>query len=283
MKTVLAIAGALRRPRRFQAQEPVIPPQSPIEITSCSPPGLRPTSRALCFADGMSKQLGGAEGSSSTVRGGARSATIRRLRRQTDTRSSGIPTRSPRLSLGNCCLSTTTEFEAVARVLVESPVLAVKATRNGRRSVSSSPTRNRVQGHHRRNSGIGSHTHRYPCVALIPGGSRRCESRRPARRLTVGHSRRGRQDPRAQPVLESLVSPTVARGSRLAHRTAALLYDQREPMRCACAADARVSDGDCLGTRFRVGDELPASSISSRPSPRAPATSTRTAPRLELV
>src|SRR5258706_15463446 len=125
MKTALAIAGALLA-AAVQAQEPSFPTKGPIEITVLFPAGSSADVTARLLADGMSKQLGGAKVIvfNRPGAGGAIGYTYVAAQKPDGYwlgwKSNSV---SPTYHSGSLPFDYQA-FDAVARVLVESPVLA---------------------------------------------------------------------------------------------------------------------------------------------------------------
>src|SRR5437660_10882512 len=127
MKAGLSLVGALLA-AAVQAQEPSFPHKSPLEITVLFPAGTSADVTARLLADGMSKQLGGAKVLVVNRPGAGGGIGYKYVASQ---KADGYA-----IVWNSNSISTTFhsgmlpfdyhEFEAVARVLVESPVLAVK-------------------------------------------------------------------------------------------------------------------------------------------------------------
>jgi len=160
MRTGSIFAGALLA-ATIQAQEPAFPQKAPIEITVLFPAGSSADVTARLLADGMSKQLGAKvivfnrPGAGGAI--GYRYVAAQRL--------DGYS-----LVWNSNSISTTfhsgllpfdyREFDAVARVLVESPVIAVHGESKWKTLVQLvADAKSRPKGITVGNSGIGSHTH----------------------------------------------------------------------------------------------------------------------------
>src|SRR5467141_1707584 len=161
MKSVLTFVGALLA-AAVQAQEPSFPHKGPIEITVLFPAGTSADVTARLLADGMSKQLGGAKVLVINRPGAGGGIGYRYVASQ---KADGYA-----IVWNSNSISTTYHsgmmpldyraFDAVARVLVESPVIAVlgdskwKSLRELVADAKSRPKQMTVG-----NSGVGSHTH----------------------------------------------------------------------------------------------------------------------------
>jgi tripartite-type tricarboxylate transporter receptor subunit TctC len=161
MRTVLIFTGALLA-AAVHAQEPPFPQKAPIEITVLFPAGSSADVTARLLADGVSKQLGGA-----TVivfnRPGAGGAIGYRY----------VASQKPdgySIVWNSNSISTTFhsgmlpfdyhEFDAVARALVESPVIAVRGDSKWKTlGQLIADAKSRPKGITVGNSGVGSHTH----------------------------------------------------------------------------------------------------------------------------
>jgi tripartite-type tricarboxylate transporter receptor subunit TctC len=161
MKAGWVLLGALLA-ATVQAQEPPFPQKAPIEITVLFPAGSSADVTARLLADGMSKQLGGAKVLVVNRPGAGGAIGYKYLAAQ---KPDGYS-----LVWNSNSVSTTYHsgmmpldyraFDAVARVLVESPVIAVlgaskwKSLRELVAEAKSRPRQMTVG-----NSGVGSHTH----------------------------------------------------------------------------------------------------------------------------
>jgi len=167
MRTGLIFAGALLA-AAVQAQEPPFPQKAPIEITVLFPAGSSADVTARLLADGMSKQLG------------ARVIVFNRPGAGGAIGYKYVASQKPdgySVVWNSNSVSTTYHsgmmpfdyhaFDAVARVLVESPVIAVRGDSKWKTlaeliaEAKSRPKQLTVG-----NSGIGSHTH-ISAVALF--------------------------------------------------------------------------------------------------------------------
>src|SRR6267142_376794 len=160
MRTVLIFTGALLA-AAVQAQEPPFPQKAPIEITVLFPAGSSADVTARLLADGMSKQLGakvivfnrpGAGGAIGYKYVAAQKpdgySVVWNSNSVSTTYHSGMMPLDYRA------------FDAVARVLVESPVIAVLGDskwKSLRELVADA--KSRPKGITVGNSGVGSHTH----------------------------------------------------------------------------------------------------------------------------
>src|SRR5260221_3892467 len=160
MRTVLIFTGALLA-AAVQAQEPPFPQKAPIEITVLFPAGSSADVTARLLADGMSKQLG------------AKAIVYNRPGAGGAIGYKHVASQKPdgySIVWNSNSISTTYhsgmlpfdyhEFDAVARVLVESPVIAVRGDskwKSLRELVSDA--KSRPKGITVGNSGVGSHTH----------------------------------------------------------------------------------------------------------------------------
>jgi tripartite-type tricarboxylate transporter receptor subunit TctC len=160
MKKVLILGAFLAT--SVQAQEPQFPHKGPMEITVLFPAGTSADVTARLLADGMSKQLGGAKVLVVNRPGAGGGIGYRYVASQ---KADGYS-----VVWNSNSISTTFHsgmlpfdyraFDAVARVLVESPVLAVKGDakwKTLRELVADA--KSRPKGITVGNSGIGSHTH----------------------------------------------------------------------------------------------------------------------------
>src|SRR6266853_5952185 len=161
MKSVLTFVGALLA-AAVQAQEPSFPHKSPLEITVLFPAGTSADVTARLLADGMSKQLGGARVLVLNRPGAGGGIGYKYVASQ---KADGYS-----IVWNSNSISTTfhsgmlpfdyREFEAVARVLVESPVIAVRGESNWKTLAQLvADAKSRPKGITVGNSGIGSHTH----------------------------------------------------------------------------------------------------------------------------
>ncbi|HYS56975.1 MAG TPA: tripartite tricarboxylate transporter substrate binding protein [Burkholderiales bacterium] len=161
MKSASIFVGALLA-ATVQAQEPPFPQKAPIEITVLFPAGSSADVTARLLADGMSKQLGGAKVLVINRPGAGGAIGYKYVASQ---KADGYS-----IVWNSNSISTTfhsgmlpfdyREFDAVARVLVESPVIAVRGDSKWKSlgeliaEAKSRPKQVTVG-----NSGIGSHTH----------------------------------------------------------------------------------------------------------------------------
>src|SRR5258706_2200878 len=160
MRTVLIFTGALLA-AAVQAQEPPFPQKAPIEITVVLPAGSWADVTARLLADGMSKQLG------------AKAIVYNRPGAGGAIGYKHVASQKPdgySIVWNSNSISTTYhsgmlpfdyhEFDAVARVLVESPVIAVRGDSKWKslRELGSD-AKSRPHGITVGNSGVGSHTH----------------------------------------------------------------------------------------------------------------------------
>ncbi len=161
MKTALAIVGALLA-AAVQAQETSFPQKAPIEITVLFPAGTSADVTARLLADGMSKQLGGAKVLVVNRPGAGGAIGYKYVASQKPDGYSIV--------WNSNSISTTFhsgmlpfdyhEFDAVARVLVESPVIAVRGDSKWKTLPQLvAEAKSRPKGITIGNSGIGSHTH----------------------------------------------------------------------------------------------------------------------------
>jgi tripartite-type tricarboxylate transporter receptor subunit TctC len=144
------------------AQEPQFPQKGPIEITVLFPAGTSADVTARLLADGMSKQLGGAKMIVFNRPGAGGAIGYKHVAAQ---KADGYS-----IVWNSNSISTTFhsgmlpfdyhEFEPVARVLVESPVIAVKADAKWKTlGELVTDAKLRPKGITVGNSGVGSHTH----------------------------------------------------------------------------------------------------------------------------
>jgi len=169
MKSALIFVGALLA-ATVQAQEPPFPQKAPIEITVLFPAGSSADVTARLLADGMSRQLGAKvivfnrPGAGGAI--GYRYVAAQRL--------DGYS-----LVWNSNSISTTfhsgllpfdyREFDAVARVLVESPVIAVRGDSKWRTlGQLVADAKSRPKGITVGNSGVGSHTHISSVALQLP-------------------------------------------------------------------------------------------------------------------
>ena len=161
MKSASIFVGALLA-ATVQAQEPPFPQKAPIEITVLFPAGSSADVTARLLADGMSKQLGGAKVLVINRPGAGGAIGYKYVASQ---KADGYS-----IVWNSNSISTTFhsgmlpfdyhEFDAVARALVESPVIAVRGDSKWKSlgeliaEAKSRPKQVTVG-----NSGIGSHTH----------------------------------------------------------------------------------------------------------------------------
>jgi tripartite-type tricarboxylate transporter receptor subunit TctC len=164
MKTALKIGVVLLAASiaaAAQAQEPAFPQKAPIEITVLFPAGSSADVTARLLADGMAKQLG------------AKVIVVNRPGAGGAIGYKYVAAQKPdgyALVWNSNSISTTfysgmlpfdyQAFDAVARVLVESPVLAVRGDSKWKTLVELvADAKSRPRGITVGNSGIGSHTH----------------------------------------------------------------------------------------------------------------------------
>src|SRR5258707_3995783 len=161
MKKASMFAGALLA-AAVQAQEPSFPYKGLTEITVLFPAGTSADVTARLLADGMSKQLGGAKVLVVNRPGAGGGIGYKYVASQ---KSDGYS-----IVWNSNSISTTFhsgmlpfdyhEFDAVARVLVESPVIAVRGDSKWKTlSQLVADAKSRPKGITVGNSGIGSHTH----------------------------------------------------------------------------------------------------------------------------
>ena len=161
MKSASIFVGALLA-ATVQAQEPQFPQKAPIEITVLFPAGSSADVTARLLADGMSKHLGGAKVLVINRPGAGGAIGYKYVASQ---KADGYS-----IVWNSNSISTTFhsgmlpfdyhEFDAVARVLVESPVIAIRGDAKWKTlaeliAEAKSRPRQVTVG----NSGIGSHTH----------------------------------------------------------------------------------------------------------------------------
>src|SRR5712692_7120424 len=161
MKIPAVVCGAAALAATVEAQEPQFPQKSAIEITVLFPAGSSADVTARLLADGMSKQLG------------AKVLVVNRPGAGGALGYKYVAARKPdgySLVWNSNSISTTyysdllpfdyRAFDAVARVLVESPVLAVRADATWKTLAQFlADARARPGKITVGNSGIGSHTH----------------------------------------------------------------------------------------------------------------------------
>jgi tripartite-type tricarboxylate transporter receptor subunit TctC len=161
MKPGLMLAGALLA-TAVQAQEPPFPQKAPIEITVLFPAGSSADVTARLLADGMSKQLGGTKVLVVDRPGAGGAIGYKHVAAQ---KPDGYS-----LVWNSNSISTTFHsgmlpfdyraFDAVARVLVESPVIAVRGDARWKTlGELMADAKSKPRGITVGNSGIGSHTH----------------------------------------------------------------------------------------------------------------------------
>jgi len=161
MKSASIFVGALLA-ATVQAQEPRFPQKAPIEVTVLFPAGSSADVTARLLADGMSKHLGGAKVLVINRPGAGGAIGYKYVASQ---KADGYS-----IVWNSNSISTTFhsgmlpfdyhEFDAVARVLVESPVIAIRGDAKWKTladliAEAKSRPRQVTVG----NSGIGSHTH----------------------------------------------------------------------------------------------------------------------------
>jgi tripartite-type tricarboxylate transporter receptor subunit TctC len=164
MKTALEVGGALLAvslAAAVQAQEPAFPQKAPVEITALFPAGSSADVTARLLADGMSRQLG------------AKVLVVNRPGAGGAIGYKYVAAQKPdgyALVWNSNSISTTfysgmlpfdyQAFDAVGRVLVESPVLAVRGDSKWKTLAELvADARSRPNGLTVGNSGVGSHTH----------------------------------------------------------------------------------------------------------------------------
>ena len=160
MKAGLLLVGALLA-ATVQAQEPPFPQKAPIEITVLFPAGSSADVTARLLADGMSKQLG-----AKVIvfnRPGAGGAIGYKYVASQKADGYSIVWNSNSISTtfhSGLLPFDYHEFDAVARVLVESPVIAVRGESKWKTLVQLvADAKSHPKGITVGNSGIGSHTH----------------------------------------------------------------------------------------------------------------------------
>src|SRR5213593_653224 len=171
MRTVLIFVGALLA-AAVQAQEPSFPHRGPIEITVLFPAGTSADVTARLLADGMSKQLG-----AKVIvfnRPGAGGAIGYKYVASQKADGYSIVWNSNSISTtfhSGLLPFDYHEFDAVARVLVESPVIAVRGESKWKTlGQLVADAKSHPKGITVGNSGIGSHTH-ISSVALFKAAS----------------------------------------------------------------------------------------------------------------
>src|SRR6266571_677233 len=161
MRTVLIFVGALLA-ATVQAQEPSFPHKGAVEITVLFPAGSSADVTARLLADGMSKQLGGAKVLVVNRPGAGGAIGYKYVASQKPDGYSIV--------WNSNSISTTFhsgmlpfdyhEFDAVARALVESPLIAVRGDSKWKTLPQLvADAKSRPKGITVGNSGIGSHTH----------------------------------------------------------------------------------------------------------------------------
>src|SRR5215510_15445034 len=151
------------------AQETQFPQKGPIEITVLFPAGTSADVTARLLADGMSKQLGGAKVIVFNRPGAGGAIGYKHVASQ---KADGYSVVWNSNSISTTFHSGTLpfdyhEFDAVARVLVESPVIAVKGDSKWKTLADLvADAKSRPKGITVGNSGVGSHTH-ISAVALF--------------------------------------------------------------------------------------------------------------------
>src|SRR6266478_4415774 len=161
MKSGMLFVSALLA-ATVQAQEPPFPQKAPIEITVLFPAGTSADVTARLLADGMSRQLGGAKVIVFNRPGAGGAIGYKYVVSQKPDGYSIV--------WNSNSISTTFhsgmlpfdyhEFDAVARVLVESPVIAVRGESRWKTlGQLVADAKSRPKGITVGNSGIGSHTH----------------------------------------------------------------------------------------------------------------------------
>ena len=161
MKPVLILAGAFLA-IAVQAQEQPFPQKAPVEITVLFPAGSSADVTARLLADGMSKQLGGTKVLVVDRPGAGGAIGYKHVASQ---KPDGYS-----LVWNSNSISTTFHsgmlpfdyraFDAVARVLVESPVIAVRGDAKWKKLAELvAEAKSRPKAVTVGNSGVGSHTH----------------------------------------------------------------------------------------------------------------------------
>src|SRR5712691_4330851 len=161
MKSAWVLLGALLA-AGAQAQEPPFPQKGPIEITVLFPAGTSADVTARLLADGMSRQLGGAKVLVVNRPGAGGAIGYKYVVSQ---KADGYA-----VVWNSNSISTTfhsgmlpfdyRSFDPVARVLVESPLIAVKGDSKWKTlGELVADAKSRPRGITVGNSGVGSHTH----------------------------------------------------------------------------------------------------------------------------
>src|SRR6058998_612400 len=160
MRTVLIFVGALLA-AAVQAQEPSFPHRGPIEITVLFPAGTSADVTARLLADGMSKQLGAKVIVFNRPGAGGGIGYKYVASQKADGYSIVWNSNSISTTFHSGMLPFDYhEFDAVARVLVESPVIAVRGESRWKTlGQLVADAKSRPKGITVGNSGIGSHTH----------------------------------------------------------------------------------------------------------------------------
>ena len=146
----------------LHAQEPQFPQKGPIEITVLFPAGSSADVTARLLADGMSRQLGGAKVIVFNRPGAGGAIGYKHVAAQ---KADGYSVVWNSNSISTTFHSGTLpfdyrEFDAVARVLVESPEVAVKGDSKWKTLAELvADAKSRPKGITVGNSGVGSHTH----------------------------------------------------------------------------------------------------------------------------
>src|SRR3989442_11534482 len=171
MRTVLIFVGALLA-AAVQAQEPSFPHRGPIEITVLFPAGTSADVTARLLADGMSKQLG-----AKVIvfnRPGAGGAIGYKYVASQKADGYSIVWNSNSISTtfhSGLLPFDYHEFDAVARVLVESPVIAVRGESKWKTLAQLvADAKSHPKGITVGNSGIGSHPHISSVALFKPAG-----------------------------------------------------------------------------------------------------------------
>jgi tripartite-type tricarboxylate transporter receptor subunit TctC len=160
MKAVSMFAAAVLAAASAQAQEP-FPQKGAIEITVLFPAGTSADVTARLLADGMSKQLGGKVIVLNRPGAGGAIGYKHVASQKPDGYSIVWNSNSISTTFHSGMLPFDYHaFDAVARVLVESPVIAVKADSKWKSLADLvSDAKSRPKGITVGNSGVGSHTH----------------------------------------------------------------------------------------------------------------------------
>jgi putative tricarboxylic transport membrane protein len=161
MKAVSMFAAAVLVAASAQAQEPSFPQKGAIEITVLFPAGTSADVTARLLADGMSKQLGGKVIVLNRPGAGGAIGYKHVASQKPDGYSIVWNSNSISTTFHSGMLPFDYHaFDAVARVLVESPVIAVKADSKWKSLADLvSDAKSRPKGITVGNSGVGSHTH----------------------------------------------------------------------------------------------------------------------------